>query len=226
MSLHLRSLAVVSTVLLATGVMAACSSQDPSPNASASTQASAGATASASASASAEQTATAEPTGFPTPDVISPETLSDPSIEYTVTSIPEDLDATQTDILMGFINYDRETWLAVRLMDGNVAAAESTMTGAELLSFQQSYARRQSVGEHVGGSFSGSVLALEVSAIDPTTAHLIACVDQRLAMDLSASGEDVTPPGKKHTFSVLFTLTNTSGSWLVSDNETVGVDTC
>lgn len=224
MSLHLRSLAVVSTVLLATGVMAACSSQDPSPNTGASTQASAGATA--SASASAEQTATAEPTGFPTPDVISPETLSDPSIEYTVTSIPEDLDATQTDILMGFINYDRETWLAVRLMDGNVAAAESTMTGAKLLSFQQSYARRQSAGEHVGGSFSSSVLALEVSAIDPTTAHLIACMDQRLAMDLSTSGEDVTPPEKKHTFSVLFTLTNTSGSWLVSNKETVGVDTC
>lgn len=226
MSLHLRSLAVVSTALLATGVMAACSSQDPSPNASASTQVSASATAPASASASADATATAEPTGFPTPDVISPETLSDPSIEYTVTSIPEDLDATQTDVLMAFINYDRETWLVSRLMDDNLAVAESTMTGNELVLFRNAYASRKSAGEHLGGSFSSSVLALEVSAIDPTTAHLIACLDQRESLVLSASGEDVTPASRKHTFALLFTLTNTSGSWLVSDDENVGVDAC
>ena len=226
MSLRLRPLAAVSTVLLATGVLAACSSQDPSPDAGTSTPASASAEASATATASGDETATAGPTGFPTPEVISPETLSDPSIEYTVVSIPEDLDATQTDVLMGFINYDRESWLAVRLMDGNVAAAESTMTGAELLSFQESYARRQSAGEHVGGSFSVSVLALEVSATDPTEASLVACMDQRDSLVLSASGEDVTPADRKHTFALLFTLTNASGSWLVSDDELVGVDAC
>ena len=226
MSLRLRPLAAVSTVLLATGVLAACSSQDPSPDAGTSTPASASAKASATETASGDETATTEPTGFPTPEVISPETLSDPSIEYTVVSIPEDLDATQTDVLMGFINYDRESWLAVRLMDGNVAAAESTMTGAELLSFQESYARRQSAGEHVGGSFSVSVLALEVSATDPTEASLVACMDQRESLDLSSSGEDITPPGKKHTFAVLLNLTNTSGSWQVYDEQVAGVDAC
>ena len=41
---------------------------------------------------------------------VTAESLSDPDLGYTVVSIPDGLDATQTKVLQDFIAYDKVTW--------------------------------------------------------------------------------------------------------------------
>ena len=91
---------------------------------------------------------------------VTADSLSDPGIEYAVVSIPEGLDATQSEVLSAFVAYDRASWRAVRDMDG-AGEVEATATGQELASFTKGYKDHESKGQHVEGSSS-----VEVSAVD------------------------------------------------------------
>ena len=101
--------AALLALLLACAPLVACSSESDDnpldiptydPEAAASAEASESA---AAAEASASAAASAEAAG-----VVTAESLS--TDRYEVTSIPEDLDEQQTEVLKAFVNYDQVTW--------------------------------------------------------------------------------------------------------------------
>jgi len=121
------------------------------------------------ASAGASDGASAVATG------LTADSLSDPGIEYAVVSIPEGLDATQSEVLSAFVAYDRASWRAVRDMDG-AGEVEATATGQELASFTKGYKDHESKGQHVEGSSRVEVSAVDLLP-DGVTASVGVCND-------------------------------------------------
>ena len=106
---------------------------------------------------------------------VTADSLSDPEAEYTVVSIPEGLDATQSEVLSAFVAYDRASWKAVRDMDGT-GEVEATATGQELASFTKGYKDHESKGQHVEGSSRVEVSAVDLLP-DGVTASVGVCND-------------------------------------------------
>ena len=90
------------------------------------------------------------------------EGLSDPATEYTVLSIPDDLDELQQEALRTYIAYDRATWEGYRTEDGDLSAVEATTSGDALESYKKSYDEYMSAGQHAEGSFNNSVLRVDM----------------------------------------------------------------
>ena len=219
-----RVLSAAVVVVVAVGGVSACSSGDGEAGATASaseTQGSGGATGGASTSGGATAEATA---GGSAPASVSPESLSDPAIQYTVGSIPEGLDQTQTEVLLAFVDYDRETWEALRTM-GATAEVEAVTTGDELTVFWDVYNGRAARQEHVEGSVTTEVSSVNVNP-DGMAATVVACVDQTQMAIRSSSGEDRTTEDILHRFSFVASLVPSGNGWMVSSNVQTGVDEC
>ena len=90
------------------------------------------------------------------------EGLSDPATEYTVLSIPDDLDELQQEALRTYIAYDRATWEGYRTEDGDLSAVEATASGDALEYYKKSYDEYMSAGQHAEGSFNKSVLRVDM----------------------------------------------------------------
>ncbi|WP_164860138.1 hypothetical protein [Actinomyces wuliandei] len=236
--------AVVAAVLLASGGVVACSSgQDPDIPAleeatSAMTGASQESTAQATSTAAPSPDRTEEegeetaeggedspaPASPPDPGEVTAESLSDPATSYTVTSVPDDLDQAQAEVLLAFVAYDRTTWEALRDMDG-LEEVEAATTGSALESYTETYNRYAEADQHYDGSFSMSVASVEVSP-DHLTATVGSCGDYREVSRLSSSGEDQTPEGFQGTSSTDFTLIYGVEGWKVSAWSESGTDWC
>jgi len=121
------------------------------------------------ASAGASDGASAVATG------LTADSLSDPGSEYAVVSIPEGLDAGQSEVLSAFVAYDRASWTAVRDMDGT-SEVEATATGQELADFTKGYKDHEAKGQHVEGSSSVEVSAVDLLP-DGVTASVGVCND-------------------------------------------------
>ena len=121
------------------------------------------------------------------------EGLSDPATEYTVLSIPDDLDELQQEALRAYIAYDRATWEGNRTEDGDLSAVEATTSGDALESYKKSYDEYMSAGQHAEGSFNNSVLRVDMydEVIHPA-AEVTACSDFRSIRTVDSSGNDVT----------------------------------
>ncbi|RJF40363.1 hypothetical protein D4740_11930 [Actinomyces sp. 2119] len=243
--------AVVAAVLLASGGVVACSSgQDPdipaleeaasasaTPGASQEATAESGAAAEDAATASAgsedgtedadgtqapeQASAQASP---PDPSEVTAQSLSDPATGYTVTSVPDDLDQAQAEVLLAFVAYDRATWEALRDMDG-LEEVEATTTGSALESYTETYNRYDEAAQHYDGSFSMTVESVELIS-DYGVATVGSCGDYREVTRLSSSGEDQTPEGFQSTSSADFTLIYSVGGWKVSSWSDTGADWC
>ena len=144
---RLRRAAVgAAALLLACAPVVACSSESDDnplniptydPEAAASAEASESA---AAAEASASAAASAEAAG-----VVTAESLS--TDRYEVTSIPEDLDEQQTEVLKAFVNYDQVTW-NIWFTGTGVENAEPLMTTEEFQVLKEGY-------EQLGGRAYG-----------------------------------------------------------------------
>ena len=147
------------------------------------------------------------------------EGLSDPATEYTVLSIPDDLDELQQEALRAYIAYDRATWEGYRTEDGDLSAVEATTSGDELESYKKSYDEYMSAGQHAEGSFSNSILFVDMSNEDiHLTAEVTACVDFRSSRIVDSSGNDVTKDGWKVLALYDLTLVRSGGTWTVTSS--------
>ena len=212
-------------VLVAASGVAACGSNKASEDSTASpledsAPADAGAEASdgSSAEAPADAGASAAATG------LTAESLSDPQIKYTMVSIPENLDPTQSEVLAAFVAYDQASWKAVRDMNGT-AQVEATMTGQRLTDFMTNYKDQEAKGQHVEGSASTEVWTVDLMP-NNFTASVGTCTDMTKARVVSASGEDQTSEDVPHRFPMTYTLVRSGSGWKVASSSHGDADQC
>ena len=145
------------------------------------------------------------------------EGLSDPATEYTVLSIPDDLDELQQEALRTYIAYDRATWEGYRTEDGDLSAVEATASGDELENYKKSYDKYMSAGQHAEGSFSNSILFVDMQGdVIRPIATVTACADFRSARIVDSSGNDVSRDDWKVLATYSITLVRSGGTWTVT----------
>lgn len=150
---------------------------------SGSSTASPAATSAASAGASGAASASA--------GAVTAESLSDPTLGYTVVSIPDGLDATQTKVLQDFIAYDKATW---RIWFGggkDTTGIDKVTTGANLKEVIDNAAKMKADGRHAQPPVRVSVSNVYVDN-SGTMAQVTICVDQSKMSMLDDKGNDVT----------------------------------
>ena len=97
-------------VLAGSLALAGCSSRNPKGGGTIPPLSTAGAGGGSTASPAASGGTSTGASGAASAGAVTAESLSDPDLGYTVVSIPDGLDATQTKILQDYINYDKATW--------------------------------------------------------------------------------------------------------------------
>ena len=159
------------------------------------------------------------------PEDVTPQGLSNPDTEYTVESLPDNLDQTGKEIVAGYVAYDRSTWEAYRVMDGDLSRVEASTTGEKLESYKRSYESDQANGWHTEGQYSMTVQQVRTTDADSGDAQLIACGDERQERIVTADGQDARSDNQ-HTYTTAVTLQKVSGTWMVTDENEIGVDQC
>ena len=212
----------VTILFLSAALLVGCSSGGEKANPSVpayTSDADSGGTAAAE-SAPADDYSSAEASASSTSATDGPltaEGLSDPATEYTVLSIPDDLDELQQEALRAYIAYDRATWEGYRTEDGDLSAVEATTSEDALESYKKSYDEYMSAGQHAEGSFNNSVLRVDMydEVVHPI-ATVTACSDFRSVRIVDSSGNDVTKDGLKVLAAYSISLVRSDGKWTVT----------
>lgn len=213
----------VTILFLSAALLVGCSSGGEKANPSVpayTSDADSGGTAAAESAPADDSSAEASASSTSATDgPLTAEGLSDPATEYTVLSIPDDLDELQQEALRAYIAYDRATWEGYRTEDGDLSAVEATTSGDELESYKKSYDEYMSAGQHAEGSFSNSILFVDMSNEDiHLTAEVTACVDFRSSRIVDSSGNDVTKDGWKVLALYDLTLVRSGDTWAVTSS--------
>ena len=122
---------------------------------------------------------------------VTAESLSDPDLGYTVVSIPEGLDATQTKVLQDFIAYDKATW---RIWFGggkDTTGIDKVATGLTLQHVIDNAAKMKADGRRAQPPVRVSVSDVHVDG-GGVSAQVTICVDQTKMSMLDDKGNDVT----------------------------------
>ena len=176
-----------------------------------------GATASAGASASPGASSAAG-TG-----PVTPESMSDPDLGYTVVSIPDNLDPTQTEVLRAYFAYERATWRLWTKNEG-LDTISTVATGEVLAKVQHNASKRN--GELTRPPVRISVSEVTASA-DGDGYAVAACVDQTRTTFVDAQGNDTTKPQQQVHVPIIEIMKKTSeGTWKASQEEHGEVNTC
>ena len=178
-------------VLAASLALVGCSSSSPKGGGTIPPLNTAGTSGGSSASASASGGASAGASGAASAGAVTAESLSDPTLGYTVVSIPKDLDATQTKVLQDFIAYDKATW---RIWFGggkDTTGIDKVTTGANLKEVIDNAAKMKADGRHAQPPVRVSVSNVYVDN-SGTMAQVTICVDQSKMSMLDDKGNDVT----------------------------------
>ena len=169
--------------------------------------ASGGSTASASASAGASGAAGA--------GAVTAESLSDPTLGYTVVSIPKDLDATQTKVLQGFVAYDKLTWKIWSTGEG-INNISEVATGNTRDTVIRNHARIPK------GQRDNPPIRIAVAEVTVDQAGNVAtvkvCVDATKVTTSDASGNDISNPENQDRELVTEAMMlDSRGKWLADD---------
>lgn len=178
-------------VLVGSLALVGCSSGNPKGGGTIPSVKTAGASGGPTTSTSASGGASAAATGAASTGAVTAESLSDPTLGYTVVSIPKDLDATQTKVLQDFIAYDKATW---RIWFGggkDTTGVDKVTTGANLKEVIDNAAKMKADGRHAQPPVRVSVSDVYVDN-SGTTAQVTICVDQSKMSMLDDKGNDVT----------------------------------
>lgn len=211
----------VTILFLSAALLVGCSSGGEKTNPSVpayTSDADSGGTAAAESAPADDSSAEASASSTSATDgPLTAEGLSDPATEYTVLSIPDDLDELQQEALRAYIAYDRATWEGNRTEDGDLSAVEATTSGDALESYKKSYDEYMSAGQHAEGSFNNSVLRVDMydEVIHPA-AEVTACSDFRSIRIVDSSGNDVTKDGSKVLAAYSISLVRNDGKWTVT----------
>ena len=153
---------------------------------------------------------------------VTAESLSDPDLGYTVVSIPDGLDATQTKILQDYINYDKATW---RLWFTNEGGDEmSAVASGQLLELiMENDANRN--GELFRPPIR--IAVSEVTVDSSGSANVSACIDKTKMTRVDAQGKDITKKKDQIRRPVSTKMVNSSnGRWLADEEKGGEADSC
>ncbi|WP_136193851.1 hypothetical protein [Actinomyces procaprae] len=222
---HKHLISKTLAILLASSALVGCSSDSEDnplgigtfdPEAMASAKASESA---AAAAASASAAASAEAAG-----VVTAESLS--TDRYIVTSIPEDLDDPQTEVLKAFINYDQVTW-NIWFTGTGVENAQPLMTAEAYQTLQDNY--EPIADETVDGNLRVAVIAVTMTAPDPANARaeVRVCSDHSDLVAYDADGNDVSNPETlQGRYEYIFTMVYEDDTWKDSYEQLVSTNEC
>ncbi len=178
---------------------------------SGSSTASPAATSAASAGASGAASASA--------GAVTAESLSDPDLGYTVVSIPDGLDATQTKVLQDFIAYDKATW---RIWFGggkDTTGIDKVTTGVNLKEVINNAAKMKADGRHAQPPVRVSISDVYVDN-SGAMAQVTICVDQTKMSMLDDKGNDITTRADRIQVPSATRMTPSDGqSWLASEEQ-------
>ena len=211
--------ALGASVLVGSLALVGCSSNSPKGGGTIPPLNTAGAGGGSSASVSASGGASAGASGAASAGAVTAESLSDPTLGYTVVSIPKDLDATQTKVLQDFIAYDKATW---RIWFGggkDTTGIDKVTTGVNLKEVIDNAAKMKADGRHAQPPVRVSVSNVYVDD-GGVTAQVTICVDQSKMSMLDDKGNDVTTRADKIQVPSATRMTLSGDkSWLASEEQ-------
>ena len=208
-------------VLVGSLALVGCSSSSPKGGGTIpplNTAGTSGSTASASASGGASTGAG----GAASAGAVTAESLSDPTLGYTVVSIPKDLDATQTKVLQDYVAYDKATWRVWSTGEG-LDEALNRSTGKTRNNIQNNY---NNMAFYDKPPISIGVSDVEVDT-DGKTANVTMCYDSTKITVVDESGNDITEESYRNRTKYLIGLSkDQSGIWLAESQTQLSVGEC
>lgn len=157
---------------------------------------------------------------------VTPVSLSDSQLGYTITTILAGLDITQVGILQDFVAYDQMSW---RLWVGggqDTSELPAVTTGSLQQQLTSDAAGMKSKGEKAKTPVRVAVSEVVVSS-DGQSATVSYCVDMTQVTFVDARGKDVTEPTAKAQIPARNTMVpGSNGHWLASEEEAGEPNTC
>ena len=203
-------------VLAASLAPAGCSSGSPKGGGTIPPLNTAGTGGGSTASTSASGGASTGASGAASAGAVTAESLSDPSLGYTVVSIPDGLDATKTKVLQDYVAYDKATWRLWSTGEGYEDALNRT-TGAAQGMLQDGY---DAMTDHSNPPIMVGVGNIEVSK-DMKSADVTVCIDKTKVTHTDFQGNDVTKKEKQWRVKILVQLEPDSQGVWVAENEMI-----
>ena len=182
----------------------------------------AGASGGSTASVPASGGASAGASGAASAGAVSAESLSDSGLGYTVVSIPDGLDATQTKVLQDYVAYDKATWHLWFTREGlDEALARSTGTTRE--DIQRSYEKMTAYDTPpVKVGVGGVDISQDEQSVDVTV-----CSDRTQMRATDFQGNDVTQKSTQNRVALLVHMVpRGDGVWITQSETKMSMNEC
>ena len=209
-------------VLAGSLALAGCSSSNPKGGGTIPPLNTAGASAASTTAPAASGGASAGASGAASAGAVTAESLSDPDLGYTVVSIPQGLDATQTKVLQDYVAYDKATWRVWSTREGLDEALGRT-TGAAQVTLQNTY---DSMTDQDNPPMKVGVGDIEVSK-DAQTADVTVCLDRTQVTNTDFQGNDVTNKERQRRVKIqVHMVPDDSGVWVTENEKKLSFNEC
>ena len=209
-------------VLVASLALVGCSSGSPKGGGTIPPLNTAGASGGSTASVPASGGASAAATGAASAGAVTAESLSDPTLGYTVASIPKDLDATQTKVLQDYVAYDKATWRVWFTRDG-LDEALNRSTGSTHEAIQRNY---EAMTKHDNPPVMVGVGGIDLSE-DAKSADVTTCSDTTQMKSTDFQGNDVTQKAAQKRSAILVRMVpRDDGVWITQSETVLSINEC
>ena len=202
--------------LAASLALAGCSSSSPKGGGTIPPLNTAGASSGSTASAPASGGASTGASGAASAGAVTAESLSDPTLGYTVVSIPDGLDATQTKVLQDFVAYDKATWRVWFTREG-LDEALNRSTGSTHEAIQRNY---EAMTKHDNPPVMVGVGGIDLSE-DAKSADVTTCSDTTQMKSTDFQGNDVTQKAAQKRSAILVRMVPRDDVVWIAQSETV-----
>ena len=209
-------------VLVGSLALVGCSSGSPKGGGTIPPVNTAGASSGSTAPASASGGASTGASGAASTGAVTAESLSDPTLGYTVVSIPKDLDATQTKVLQDYVAYDKATWRVWSTREGLDEALGRT-TGAAQVTLQNTY---DSMTDQDNPPMKVGVGAIEISKGEQS-ADVTVCLDRTQVTSTDFQGNDVTNKERQRRAKIqVHMVPDDRGVWVTENEKKLSFNEC
>ena len=209
-------------VLVGSLALVGCSSGSPKGGGTIPPLNTAGSGTGSSASPAATSAGPAGASGAASAGAVTAESLSDPTLGYTVVSIPKGLDATQTKVLQDYVAYDKATWRVWSTREG-VDEALGRTTGAAQVTLQNTY---DSMTDQDNPPMKVGVGAIEISKGEQS-ADVTVCLDRTQVTSTDFQGNDVTNKERQRRAKIqVHMVPDDRGVWVTENEKKLSFNEC
>ena len=208
--------------LAASLALAGCSSSNPKGGGTIPPLNTAGASAASTTAPAASGGASTGASGAASAGAVTAESLSDPDLGYTVVSIPDGLDATQTKVLQDYVAYDKATWRVWFTREG-LDEALNRSTGSTHEAIQRNY---EAMTKHDNPPVMVGVGGIDLSE-DAKSADVTTCSDTTQMKSTDFQGNDVTQKAAQKRSAILVRMVpRDDGVWITQSETVLSINEC